>query len=118
MNDMRPKFGPSPEAPASIEDVESHCYPVFVQPIMCPDNPRMVCGLDGWRVSPTGNWSDDFQTGSWFADDAVFWSRLMGPGFLKLVLCSLASKGGTKFGGLELGFLDRIARYANAGSAN
>jgi hypothetical protein len=112
---MNSHFGPSPESPASIEEVESHCYPVFVQPIM---NNKQVIGLDGWCVSPTGNWEEDHRTGGWFADDAVFWSRLMGPGFLKLVLCSLVAKGGTKFGGLELGFLDRISRYANAGSMN
>jgi hypothetical protein len=117
MNDMRPKFGPTVEEPASLEYVESCCYPVFVQPIMCPNN-KQVIGLDGWCVYPGGNWAEDFQVGGFYADDAVFWSRLMGPGFLKMVLCSLVAKGGTKFGGLELGFLDRIARYANAGSMN
>jgi hypothetical protein len=118
MNDMRPKFGPSPEAPASIEDVESHCYPVFVQPVLCSDNPRMVCGLDGWKVTPTGNWSDDFEQGRWFADDAVFWSRILGPGFLSFVLNSLVCKGGRNYSGIEYGFIERIAGSARAGAMN
>jgi hypothetical protein len=112
------KYGPSPEAPESLDYVESFCYPEFVRPILSPTDSTVVHGLDGWSVAPTGSWSDDFQQGGWFAEDAVFWSRLVGPGFLRLVLCSLVAKGGASFGGLELGFLDRIARYANAGSMN
>ena len=52
-----------------------------------------MVGLDGWHVKPTGNWADDYQTGGWFAEDAVFWSRIMGVGFLNFVLASLVAKG-------------------------
>jgi hypothetical protein len=117
-NDMRPKFGPTPEAPESLERVESHCYPVFVQPILCPDDPQRVVGLDGWCVSPTHNWADDFEMGRWHADDAIFFSRLLGPGFLAFVLNSLVCKGGRNYSGLEYGFIERIAESARAGGMN
>jgi hypothetical protein len=117
-DDMKPRFGPSPSAPASLEYVESCCYPVFVQPILCPDNPRHVCGLDGWHVKPTGNWADDYQTGGWFAEDAVFWSRIMGVGFLNFVLASLVAKGPASYTAVEYGFLSKICSYAHAGSLN
>jgi hypothetical protein len=118
MNDMRPKFGPTPEAPESLERIESHCYPVFVQPILCPDNPRQVIGLDAWRVFPSGRWNEDFEMGGWYADDAIFWSKLMGPGFLALVLNSLVCKGGRNYSGIEYGFIEKIAGCARAGAMN
>jgi hypothetical protein len=117
MNDMRPKFGPTPEDPASLEYVESCCYPQFVRPIMSQDN-KLVIGLNGWSVAPTGNWADDYQTGGWFAEDAVFWSRIMGVGFLNFVLASLVAKGPASYTAVEYGFLSKICSYAHAGSLN
>lgn len=118
MNDMKPRFGPTAEQPSTIEEVESHCFPVFIQPILSLDKPGQVVGLDGWCVTASGDWASDFELGRWHADDAIFFSRLLGPGFLAFVLNSLVCKGGRNYSGLEMGFIERIAGSARAGGMN
>jgi hypothetical protein len=111
-------FGPTPEMPMTVDEVERHCYPPFIKPILCRENNKLVYGLDGWCVSPMGEWSSDYSMGQFYAEEAVFHARYLGWSFLAFVLAALVAKGGSHFGATENGFLDRIARFASAGALN
>jgi hypothetical protein len=79
------------------------------------DNPSVVTWIDFWAVEPCGTREADYLRGRRYADEAIWHVRVTGqPVFIECVLMFIAIKlrqNDRRAGGLEHGFVDRIAGY-------
>lgn len=79
--------------------------------------------IDGWKpAQPIGDAALDFMTGELYADIAVKHARhVKDQKFIGFVLAAIyfkTTRGIIQMGDIEQGFLDRLARFAYAGSMN
>src|SRR3984893_14721605 len=76
-------------------------------------NPSVVTWIDFWAVEPCSSVEPDYARGQSYADEAIWHVRATGqPAFIECVLIFMGIKLREKercAGGLEQGFLDRIA---------
>ena len=77
--------------------------------------------IDGWKPGePTGEFDLDFLTGELYADIAVRYARqIKDPAFIAMVQAAIyfkTTRGLIVMGGVEQGFLNRLARLAYVGS--
>ena len=77
--------------------------------------------IDGWKPGePTGDYALDFLTGELYADIAVKHARqIKDPAFIAMVQAAIyfkTTRGLIVMGGVEQGFLNRLARLAYVGS--
>src|SRR5215467_5106291 len=82
----------------------------------CQDgNPSVVSWIDFWAVEPCGSGDADYLRGQRYAEEAIWHVRATGqPVFIECVLMFIAIKLRQKercAGGLEQGFIDRIAAH-------
>jgi hypothetical protein len=100
----------------AADDVALQFYPAFVRPIYSDETPMAGDRLR-WLGCVIGRQLDRrLSAGEFFAELAIYFARDMGDGFLRFVLATIVHKG--RFGPIEDGFVDRIARPARAGSLN
>jgi hypothetical protein len=79
--------------------------------------------IDGWKPGElTGDFELDFLKGELYADIAVRYARqIKDPAFVGMVMAAIyfkTTRGLTRMGGVEQGFLNRLARLAYVGSLN
>jgi len=82
----------------------------------CQDgNPSVVSWIDFWAVEPCGNGEADYLRGRRYAEEAIWHVRTTGQEvFIECVLMFIAIKlrqDDRRPGGLEHGFVDRIAGH-------
>jgi hypothetical protein len=88
--------------------------PSFIVPIRDPHTLRVV-SVDGWAVGePSGFFDFDAEVGRMHADSAIAFAKHKGePAFLTFVFSALIHKAAiVGYGGVELGFCQRIASLA------
>jgi hypothetical protein len=77
------------------------------------ENRSVVTWIDFWAVEPCGSGEADYLRGQRYADEAIWHVRATGQGvFIECVLLFIAIKlreNDRRAGGLEHGFVDRIA---------
>jgi hypothetical protein len=99
---------------------ERKSFPPFVQASY--DQSDLLLALDGWVVEPVGEHKADWMTGMHYAELALkFAHDEKNPEFVTFVLMTMLTKSresGIKPGGIEAGFVCRIARSAYAGVLN
>jgi hypothetical protein len=79
--------------------------------VTLPFASRTESGTDYWTVAETGDWSADNRTGRAHADALVEQMHESGfPGTLAHVVRAMVDHGAV--GGVEIGFLNRIAEHA------
>ena len=79
------------------------------------ENPSVVTWIDFWAVEPCSSVEADYVRGQRYADEAIWHVRATGqPVFIECVLMFIGIKLREKercAGGLEQGFIDRIAGH-------
>jgi hypothetical protein len=92
-----------------------HDLPTFCAFACQDDNPSVVTWIDFWAVEPGGSGEADYLQGQRYADEALWHVRATGQHvFIECVLVCIAIKlreNDRRAGGLEYGFVDRIARH-------
>jgi hypothetical protein len=93
-----------------LDDLPTFCA------VACPDgNPSVVTWIDFWAVEPCGSGETDYLRGQRYAEEAIGHVRATGqPAFIECVLVFIAIKlrqRDRRAGGLEYGFVDRIAGH-------
>jgi len=78
-------------------------------------NPSVVTWIDFWAVEPCGSSEADYRRGQSYAEEAIWHVRATGQHvFIECVLVFIAIKlreRDRRAGGLEYGFIDRIAGH-------
>jgi hypothetical protein len=92
-----------------------HDLPTFCA-FACQDgDPSVVAWIDFWAVEPGGSGEADYLRGQRYAEEAIWHVRATGQHvFIECVLVFIAIKlreNDRRAGGLEYGFVDRIARH-------
>jgi hypothetical protein len=92
-----------------------HDLPTFCA-FACQDgDPSVVAWIDFWAVEPGGSGEADYLRGQRYAEEAIWHVRATGQHvFIECVLVFIAIKlreDDRRAGGLEYGFVDRIARH-------
>jgi hypothetical protein len=92
-----------------------HDLPTFCAFAWEDGNPSVVAWIDFWAVEPCGSGEADYLRGQRYADEAIWHVRTTGQHvFIDCVLVFIAIKlreNDRRAGGLEHGFVDRIARH-------
>jgi hypothetical protein len=92
---------------------ETTDFPSFCAFAFKKDNPSVLSWIDFWAVEPSSSAEADYARGQSYADEAIWHVRATGqPAFIECVLIFMGIKLREKercAGGLEQGFLDRIA---------
>ena len=92
-----------------------HKLPTFCAFACQDDNPAVVTWIDFWAVEPCGSGEADYLQGQRYADEAIWHVRATGQQvFIECVLVFIAIKlreNDRRAGGLEYGFVDRIAGH-------
>jgi hypothetical protein len=94
-------------------------FPSFCAFAFKEDNPSVVTWIDFWAVEPCSSAEADYARGRRYADEAIWHVRATGqPVFIECVLIFMGIKLRERercVGGLEQGFIDRIANdFPNA----
>lgn len=96
--------------------------PDFCRPIPKDGNPHALSYFDAWDVHPSGDGSEDHETGRRNAEQAVSYARTMkSPDFIAVVLMAIevrSSLGDLSAFSVAYGFYSRLAELACAGSLN
>jgi hypothetical protein len=92
---------------------QSTDFPSFCAFAFKKDNPSVLSWIDFWAVEPSTSAEADYARGQRYADEAIWHVRATGqPAFIECVLIFIGINLREKercAGGLEQGFLDRIA---------
>lgn len=92
----------------SVRDLPTFCALAYEE-----ENRSVVTWIDFWAVEPCGSSEADYLRGQRYADEAIWHVRATGQGvFIECVLLFIAIKlrqNDRCAGGLEHGFVDRIA---------
>jgi hypothetical protein len=87
--------------------------PTFCALAYQDDDPSIVTWIDFWAVEPCSSVEADYVRGQRYADEAIWHVRATGqPVFVECVLIFIGIKlRNRRAGGLEQGFIDRIAEH-------